>query len=274
MNNRSDAAGLFHSLHTSSSPLALANVWDAASARLVEDAGAPAIATTSAGMSWAIGRPDGDALTAAEAVAALARIVDAVRIPVSADIESGYAATADGVARTVAAVIDAGAVGINLEDGGTAPVETAARLRAAREAADRAGVRLFVNARTDVYLAGIGDPDDRLAETLSRASRYLDAGADGIFVPGVGDEETVRALVDGIDAPLNVMAGAGSPSVARFGGWGVARVSLGSGVAQAAYAVAHRAARDLLSDGTYDALAPTVEYATMNELSHWKSLER
>ncbi|UWD78413.1 isocitrate lyase/PEP mutase family protein [Curtobacterium flaccumfaciens] len=267
MNTTSTRAATFHGLHDHPSrPLVLVNVWDAASARVVEDAGATAIATTSAGVAWSLGRPDGNTLTRAEAMDAVARIAASVSVPVTVDLESGYADDADGVARTVDAVLEAGAVGINIEDGRLHPDALADRIGAARRAAERAGVPLFVNARTDVHLAGLVEPELRLAETLERARRYRGAGADGVFVPGVRDVETIRALVESIDGPVNVMAGPGSPTVSELAGIGVARISLGSAVAQAAYAVARQAAAELLTTGTYDSLAAGVDYADLNAL--------
>ncbi|WP_027466205.1 isocitrate lyase/PEP mutase family protein [Curtobacterium sp. UNCCL17] len=267
MNTTSTRAATFHGLHDHPSrPLVLVNVWDAASARVVEDAGATAIATTSAGVAWSLGRPDGNTLTRAEAMDAVARIAASVSVPVTVDVESGYADDADGVARTVDAVLEAGAVGINIEDGRLHPDALADRIGAARRAAERAGVRLFVNARTDVHLAGLVDPERRLAETLERARRYRGAGADGVFVPGVRDVGTIRALVESIDGPVNVMAGPGSPTVSELAGIGVARISLGSAVAQAAYAVARQAAAELLTTGTYDSLVSGVDYADLNAL--------
>lgn len=267
MNTTSTRAATFHGLHDHRSrPLVLVNVWDAASARLVEDAGATAIATTSAGVAWSLGRPDGNTLTRAEAMDAVARIAASVSVPVTVDVESGYADDADGVARTVDAVLEAGAVGINIEDGRLHPDALADRIGAARRAADRAGVPLFVNARTDVHLAGLVDPERLLAETLERARRYRGAGADGVFVPGVRDVETIRALVESIDGPVNVMAGPGSPTVAELARLGVARISLGSAVAQAAYAVVRQATAELRTTGTYDSLAGGVDYADLNAL--------
>lgn len=267
MNTTSTRAATFHGLHDHPSrPLVLVNVWDAVSARLVEDAGATAIATTSAGVAWSLGRPDGNTLTRAEAMDAVARIAASVSVPVTVDIESGYADDADGVARTVDAVLEAGAVGINIEDGRLHPDALADRIGAARRAAERAGVRLFVNARTDVHLAGLVDPERLLAETLERARRYRGAGADGVFVPGVRDVETIRALVESIDGPVNVMAGPGSPTVAELARLGVARISLGSAVAQAAYAVVRQATAELRTTGTYDSLAAGVDDADLNAL--------
>jgi 2-methylisocitrate lyase-like PEP mutase family enzyme len=227
-------AHLFRSLHTPSAPLALANAWDVASARVIEASGAHAIATTSAGVAWSLGSPDGDVLNRDRALRLIARIVAAVSVPVTADIEGGYGKDAADVAETVDGVLAAGAVGVNIEDGTRPPTELVTRLAAARVAAERAGADLFLNARIDTFLLGLGDPGTRLKETLARAQMYVDAGADGVFVPGVTDSATVATLARDISVPLNVMAGLGAPSVAELGALGVARVSLGSGVAQAA----------------------------------------
>lgn len=226
----------------------------------------PAIATTSAGVAWSLGAPDGDVLAREQALDLIARIVAAVDVPVTADIEGGYGKDAADVAGTVAGVIAAGAVGINIEDGTRPPAELAARLAAARQATVRAGAGLFLNARIDTFLFGLGTPDTRLEETLARARLYVDAGADGIFVPGVTDTATIAALAEGISVPLNVMAGPGAPTVAEFGALGVARVSLGSGVAQAAYAVARRAAQELFGSGDYGALADGIDFPEINTL--------
>ncbi|MGN9809670.1 isocitrate lyase/PEP mutase family protein [Micromonospora sp. BQ11] len=269
-----DRALLLHDLHRPGSPLVLPNAWDVASARIVAACGAAAVATTSAGVAWSLGRPDGDALDRESAVAAVARIAAAVTVPVTADIESGFGADPAGVAETVAAVLAAGAVGVNVEDarsGAAEPLravdDQCARLRAARETADAAGVRLFVNARVDVYLRAVGAPEDRLAETLRRAAAYRAAGADGIFVPGVADPATIGALVAGIDAPVNVLAGPGSPPVGVLAELGVARVSLGSNLAEAAYGLARRAATEALTRGSYDSLADPLPYGELNALS-------
>ncbi|MFC0602135.1 isocitrate lyase/PEP mutase family protein [Streptomyces palmae] len=261
-----DKAHLFRSLHTPARPLALANAWDVASARVIEAAGAPAIATTSAGVAWSLGCPDGDALAREQALGLISRITAAVSVPVTADIESGYAQDADGVAETVTGVLAAGAVGVNIEDGTRPPAELAKRLAVARQTAERAGADLFLNARIDTYLFGLGDPETRLDETLSRARLYVDAGADGIFVPGTTDPATIGALAEGISVPLNVMAGPGVPSVAELGTLGVARVSLGAGVAQSAYAAARRAAQELFGTGGYDSLTGAIDFPELNAL--------
>jgi 2-methylisocitrate lyase-like PEP mutase family enzyme len=275
MSTLTDKARLFRELHTADPVLALPNAWDVASARLIEAAGARAIATTSAGVAWSLGAADGDVLDRDRALDLVSRVATAVAVPVTADVESGFAATADGVAETVRGVLAAGAVGVNLEDalhGGDTPLrpvgEQCARIAAARRAAEGILVPLFINARVDTYLRSVGDPAARLKETLDRAAAYLAAGADGIFVPGVADLAVVRQLADGIAAPLNVLAGPGSPSVAEFGACGVARVSLGSSIASAAYAVAQRAAVELFTAGTYEALAGALEYQEINSLLH------
>lgn len=233
------AASRFRDLHRGA-VLVLPNAWDAASAALIEAAGAPAIATTSAGVSWALGKPDGQGLDRAQLAAAIARIVQAVSVPVSADIEGGYGAQPCDVADTVRAVIAAGAVGINLEDSPgrdgrrlQSAAVLARRIAAARGAADAEGVDLFVNARTDVFLLAVGEPGNRLADVRERAGAYRAAGADGLFAPGVVDLDVIGLLAAG-PLPLNVMAGPGAPSVAELAAAGATRISVGSAVAQAA----------------------------------------
>ncbi|MER5883390.1 isocitrate lyase/phosphoenolpyruvate mutase family protein [Streptomyces sp. NPDC001941] len=264
--SRAERSRLFRSLHSPARPLALANAWDVASALVVQAAGAPAIATTSAGVAWSLGSPDGDALARDRAIDLVARIASAVEVPVTADIEGGYGTRPDEVAETVERVAAAGAVGVNIEDADRPPAELAARLAAARRAADRADGGLFLNARVDTYLFGLGDPADRLKDTLERARAYVDAGADGVFVPGVVDPAVLAELAAGIPVPLNAMAGPGAPSVAGLGELGVARVSLGSGVAQAAYAAARRAALELYGTGEYASLADGLDFGEVNGL--------
>lgn len=278
MTTQHELAVRFRSLHDPAAPLALANAWDAASALIVAASGAAAIATSSAGVAWSLGAADGNRVDRDEALALLARITGAVGglgLPVTADIESGFGATPDEVADTVARVLAAGAVGVNIEDSDPEPApdrplrpvgEQAERLAAARAAADRADIPLYLNARVDVFLRAAGEPAQRTAETLARARAYLEAGASGVFVPGVADSTLIGELAAGIDAPLNILAGPGTPSVAGLGGLGVARVSLGSAVAEAAYQVAVRAARELLETGTYDAVRDAVEFRRMNAL--------
>lgn len=267
MTSLTERAELFRRLHADG-VLVLPNAWDVASARLVEQAGAAAVATTSAGVSWTLGAADGDRLPREPAVLAVARIAGAVAVPVSADIETGYGLTADELAGTVRAVLAAGGVGINIEDSGFAPLrpaaEQAARIAVVRSTAAAAGVPLFVNARVDTYLLRVGDPADRLAETVRRAAAYLAAGADGVFVPGVLDPAVLRELVAAVPAPLNVLAGPGAPPVAELAALGVRRVSVGASLAEVAYGAARRAAVELLAEGTYGALAGGIDWAELN----------
>jgi 2-methylisocitrate lyase-like PEP mutase family enzyme len=273
MTPQQDKAELFHALHVNRPVLVLANAWDVASARVVAAAGAAAVATTSAGVAWSLGYPDGDALDVDRAIDLIRRVADAVDVPVTADIESGYADDPPGVRRTVARVVEAGAVGINIEDayhGGDTPLrpvaDQAARVAAARAAADDVGIALYVNARIDTYLRSVGDAGGRMQETFARASAYLGAGASGIFVPGITEPESVAKLVEGISGPLNVLVGPGAPSVPELGRLGVARVSAGSSVAAAAYAVARAAAIEMSTSGGYEALTAALDYGTLNRL--------
>ncbi|MEV4615176.1 isocitrate lyase/phosphoenolpyruvate mutase family protein [Kitasatospora sp. NPDC049258] len=272
MTTQHHKAELLHTLHRPGAPLVLANVWDAASARLVADAGAPAIATASASVSWTLGVPDGHRLDKARALAQTALIAGAVDLPVTADLEHGFADTPAGVADTVTELLATGAVGVNLEDSWSGPgplrpvADAAERIAAARRAADAAGIPLFLNARTDVFLLGVGDPADRLDEALTRARAFVAAGADGIFVPGVTDPATVAALARALPVPLNVLAGPGAPTVAELAALGVGRISLGPGLAKAAYAAVRRAAREVYTDGGYLALADGLGFDEMNAL--------
>jgi 2-methylisocitrate lyase-like PEP mutase family enzyme len=251
--DRKAQARAFRALHHGPRPLVLPNGWDAGSAKAIEAAGAQAIATTSAGVSWVVGVEDGGGLSRADALEALRRIVAVVSVPVTADIEGGYGATPADVASTVAEVIEIGIVGINLEDslGGSLLEATvqAERIAAAREAAIRAGLDLCINARTDTYLFGDG------TGTLERAKLYAEAGADVLFVPGAVDPLTIQELVVGSPLPLNVMVGPGAPSVPDLAALGVARISLGPAITSAAYALAASVTKELLATGTYTALA-------------------
>lgn len=249
----------------------LPNAWDAGSAAMIAAAGAQAIATTSAGVSWSLGRPDGQHLRREEMVDAVARIAATVALPVTADIEGGYGAEPEAVATTVRAVVEAGAVGINLEDslapGG--PLHDAAaqadRIRAARVAATDAGLpELVINARTDVFLFGIDAPDGRLADVVARAAAYAEAGADGVFVPGLLDPAVLTTLTGTVALPVNVMVGPGAPDIATLRAAGVRRVSLGQAISQAAYSLARRAAVEAITSGTYDTIADADSFGDIN----------
>ncbi|SEH02708.1 2-Methylisocitrate lyase, PEP mutase family [Nonomuraea solani] len=265
-------ARLFRSLSTES-VLVLPNAWDAASAAVIAAAGATAIATTSGGVSWSLGHGDGQRLSRDEMVAAARRIVNTVDLPVTVDVEGGYGPAPADVAATVRAVIEAGAVGVNLEDS-TAPggplfdiAGQSARLRAAREAAAAAGLPdLFVNARTDVFLFAIGQAEARLDDVLARTAAYAEAGADGIFVPGLLDLDVLKTLCAESPLPVNAMAGAGGPSVTELAQAGVRRISLGTGLAQAAYTATRRAAAELFGPGTFTTLDDSLDFGELNAL--------
>src|ERR1700688_296708 len=187
---QSERAARFRTLHGGPEILLLCNVWDAASARVVEEAGFPAVATTSAGIAWSLGYADGEQAPFEEVVAAVRRVVDAVSVPVSADIETGFGESPEESAKSCLSILEAGAVGVNLEDGidgrdGLVPLALQCeKIRAAKEAAAAAGLDLFVNARTDGFLDQIGDPGTRFEEAVRRCNAFRSAGADCLFVPG------------------------------------------------------------------------------------------
>lgn len=271
--NQKERAAHFRRLHENR-PLILPNAWDAASARVIEQAGAPAIATTSAAVSWTLGRGDGQKVTRDEMLQVIRAIARTVEVPVTADVEGGYGTgSVQDVAETVREVVAAGVAGINLEDtpgvnGETllAPEAHAERIRAARQAAEDAGGDLVVNARVDVYLFQVGAPETRFDEAVRRARIYREAGADCLFVPGVLDAETIGALVRAIDGPLNVMAKPGAPDMREMGRLGVARVSLGPALALAALTAARQAVRELLEQGTYQSLERSLSFVEVNGL--------
>lgn len=242
----------------------LPNAWDAGSARLLEQTGFPAIATTSAGIAWSLGLPDGGPLDRDTMLEHIARIVASVGVPVSADLEAGYGATPDDVAATIAQAVATGVVGANIEDAQDGDLfgqdEAIERIAAARAAAPRG--TFVLNARTDTYFAR--SQDDPFDETVARAEGYLAAGADCVFVPGVADEATIRRLADAVPGPLNIVAGlASTTSAPRLFGLGVKRVSLGGSIARAAYTTLERAARELHERGTLDFLDGAIGYADL-----------
>jgi len=262
-------------LHHAPPLLVLPNAWDAASARVFEDAGFPAIGTTSAGIAYARGYPDKQKIGLKEMADAVGRIVDAVRVPVTADMEAGYG----DVTGTVTAVLDAGAVGMNLEDAahgkgnGMYSVEDqVARLREARKTADARGIALVINARTDLFLLAADPGVEPVFEAIERLNAYREAGADCLFAPGITDKLRIEALAKAVRGPLNVLAGAGTPPVAELELLGVARLSIGSGAMRATLALAQRISIELLGAGTYSLLtADTLPYADANRLMDRKT---
>ena len=252
-------------LHRPGSPLVLVNAWDVVSARLVERAGAPAIATSSAGVAWSLGYLDGERIPRDEMLQVVGRIAGAVSIPLTADLEAGYGPTPSHVADTVALAIEAGAVGMNLEDSiagaderSADPLYTIAaaveRVAAARAVAAARDIPFVLNARTDVFLRQVGDPATRLARAIERANAYRAAGASSLFVPGSLDRAQIRALASEIDGPLNVLALPGGPSIQELAQLGVGRISVGGGAARAALAALARGAADAYDHGRLDTL--------------------
>lgn len=266
-------AQTFRHMHDRSRVLLLPNCWDAGSARLFAQRGFAAIATTSAGVAWSLGYADGECAPLAEVLAAVARITRVVDVPVTADIETGYGATPTDVTATVRAVIAAGAVGINIEDGmpGHGPLRdaaaAAARVRAARIAAQESGVPIVINARVDHWMQhGDGDPAARLADAIERARAYLAAGADCIYPIGLADAATLAALVVAIDAPVNVAAGPAMPGLRELETIGVARVSTATRFATVALGAVDHAVAEMRASGGFAALAADFSYADAQQL--------
>lgn len=241
------------------------NAWNAGSARILEQVGFPAIATTSAGIAWSCGMPDGGPLGPDTMFENLAAIVGAVAVPVSANLEAGYGETPADVGFTVARAAEMGLAGGNLEDavgGNLLDAGAAAERIAAARAAAPAGT-FVLNARTDTYFSSFDG--DRFAETVSRASRYIDAGADCIFVPGVRDADTIRRLASEIPAPLNMVAGLTAPvlDAPTLFSLGVRRVSVGGSIARAAFSAVEAAAAELFETGTLEFLDGAATYADL-----------
>lgn len=273
MTSRQEQASALRKLHGGPKLLVLPNAWDVASARLFEAAGAQAIATSSAGIATALGYADGQRIPRAEMLDMVRRIARAVALPVTADLEAGYGDTPEAAAETARGALEAGAVGMNIEDskssaeGELLPMELqVSRLRAARAAATSIGVALVINGRTDAFAVRGLAPGARADEAIRRANAYLAAGADCAFVPFVTDAQVIGRLAREIRGPLNVLGVPGSPPIAELERLGVRRVSVGSGPARAAYAAARRVARELLASGTYESLRDAIPFAEMQQL--------
>ncbi|MGA9797409.1 MAG: isocitrate lyase/phosphoenolpyruvate mutase family protein [Terriglobales bacterium] len=262
-NSKYEALRALHQNNT----LILPNAWDAASARVIQQAGFSAIATTSAGIAFSLGYPDGQRISRQEMLAVVARIAKAVKLPVTADAEAGYGPRPEDAARTARDVLAAGAVGMNLEDATGDPQHPlfdltlqVERIKAVRE------LTIVLNARTDVYLLEVGAPEKRYDETVRRLSAYRDAGADCVFVPGLRDAATIGRLVKDLQCPVNILAGPGSPSLPELQELGVARVSIGSSAMRATLGLLRRIADELKTSGTYATLEGGIPFADVNHL--------
>jgi 2-methylisocitrate lyase-like PEP mutase family enzyme len=249
--------------------LVLPNAWDVASAVVVASVpGARAIATTSAGVAWSRGYPDGEVILRDEMLEEVRRIAAAVQLPVTADLEGGYGDPAE----TARLAIEAGAVGLNLEDGirheTLRPVEEQVEsIRAVVAAGEQAGVPLVVNARTDPFLIGAGSAEEQLETAIERLNAYLEAGADCGFAAGARDPSAIARLTDEVRGPVSIFAWPGWPTVAELERLGVARISIATGVARAAYSLVAAIAEELFASGTYERLAPATDPPpNLNEL--------
>jgi 2-methylisocitrate lyase-like PEP mutase family enzyme len=271
---QSELGRQFLELHHGPKILALPNAWDVSNARIFEDAGFPAMGTTSAGIAFSLGYPDGQKIPCEEMLAAVRRITEAVDVPVTADMEAGFGTTPEEIADTARALIAAGAVGMNLEDGAEEKPDFLTELnlqkemiKAVMEVAAGVGISFVLNARTDIFLYGMGPVETRLTRAIERLNAYRAAGAPALFAPGVKDKETIAQLVRGVAGPLNILATVGTPPIAELQQLGVARVSLGSGPMRATLGFLERMARQIRDDGTFSLMTDgAVPYANANLL--------
>lgn len=271
---QSEKANRLLALHRGSDPLVLVNCWDAASAVIVEHAGFPAIASSSAAVANALGYADGQYLPWPEMVSAVRRIASAVDVPVTADIEAGFSESHQ-LERSIEDVITAGAVGVNLEDalpghGEFGPLYEISsqidRIQTARKTGEQKGIHLVINARTDAYWQKGPAPEEALRNTIERGKAYLKAGADCIFVPGLRSPEHIRAVVEALQSPVNILATVGAPSIPELKSLGVKRVSLGSGPMRSVLGLLRKIANEVKTAGTYNLmLQDMVSYDEMNE---------
>jgi len=277
MDPRQSKAEALRALHHAPKILVLPNPWDVASARIFETAGFPALATTSAGIAFALGYPDGQRITRQEMLSVVARIASNVAVPVTADVEAAYGDSAEAAELTAAGVIEAGAVGLNLEDGTDDPAHPLVdlplqleKINAVRGAGDAIGVPLVLNARTDVYLAAVGPVEKRYDEALRRAVAFRDAGADCIFIPGVKDAPTISRFVRDLQCPINILAMPGVPPAPELQKLGVARVTIGSGAMRATMGLVRSIADELRASGTYHTMEAAIPHSDMNRLMQRK----
>lgn len=254
----------FVALHDAEQPLLLVNAWDAASARLWQECGASAVATSSAAVAWSRGYADGGALPRTELLDSLRGIARVTSVPVTVDLEDGYGDDPSAVAALVAEAVASGAVGINIEDGAGAPARLADKIRAIRVALGATPV--FINARTDVYLRGLATGDAAVAETIQRLALYRDAGADGGFVPGLAAVADAAAIAAAAPVALNLMAVAGLPPPAELRRAGVRRISMGPGLFKVAFAAGRQAARSCLDGDFAPMLQASLDYDAMNAM--------
>ena len=271
---QAEKAERFRKMHFGPRILTLPNAWDVASARILEEAGYPAIATSSAGVAAVLGYPDGQRISRNEMLEMVGRLARAVRVPVTADMEAGYGTSVEEIAETARELVAAGAVGLNIEDvtgdNESSHVEISLqvdKIRAVRDTSAALGVPLVINARTDIYLMPIGDAATRFERTVERLRAYADAGADCVFAPGVADREIIASLVQRLKIPLNILLSAGCPAIPELEKLGVARASAGSAVMRAALGIVRRVAKELAETGTYSTLfESSVPFAELKQI--------
>ena len=274
MKSQKEKAEDFRALHHGKRILVLPNGWDVPSARVFEDAGFPAVATSSAGMLVSLGYPDGEVVGRDEFVSAVRRIAQVLSVPVSADIVAGFGKTTKEVVATVKAILKTGAVGINIEDFAHAtkklyPVERQIEnVKAIRKLTETSRVPLVINARTDALRFAEGDEEARVKEAIRRATAYRDAGADCVYPMGLIDATSIARFVKALDFPINVMVRKGLPPVSELQRLGVARVSFGPTASYAAMDLLKRAANEVLEKGTYENLVEgAITFDELNALA-------
>lgn len=262
----------FQQLHTTNAIFLMPNAWDAGSALMLASLGFPAIATTSAGVSFSLGFPDQEAAVSKETMLdRVESVAAATQLPVSADLQSGYGTKPDDVGNTIKSAILAGVVGANIEDYCGDPAQplfalehAMMRVRAARRAADASDVPFVLTARTDAYLAGVSKP---FAEAVERCNAYREAGADCLFVPGASEPKTIEALVREINGPITVVMGltGSSLTVAQLGSLGVRRVTIGGSLARATYGLIRKAAAEMSEFGTFSYAAQQIPDSELSQ---------
>ncbi len=274
MKTQKERAEEFRSLHHGRHILILPNAWDVPSARVFEEAGFPAVATSSAGMMVSLGYPDGEAIERGELLSAVRRIAKVLKVPLSVDIVAGFGETPNEVVATVRGVLEAGAIGINIEDfthetKELHPVKKGVeKLRAIRKLGESKRIPLVINARTDALRFAPGEKESKLKEAIRRAIAYRDAGADCVYPMGLTDAASISAFVKALDFPVNVMVRRGLPPVKELERLGVARLSFGPSASYAAMGLLKRAAREVLEDGTYESLVEgAITFEELNSLA-------
>jgi 2-methylisocitrate lyase-like PEP mutase family enzyme len=270
MERQTAKANAFRTMHRGGRTLVLPNAWDVASARVFAEAGFGAIATTSAGIAFTLGYPDGQRISRQEMLAVVGRIARALEVPVTADVEAGYGERAEDAVQTAREVTGTGAVGMNLEDATGDPqrplLDLTLQVERVKAVRETLGELMILNARTDVYLLQLEVPEKRYDAALRRLAAYRDAGADCVFVPGLGDAETIGRMVKDLQCPVNILGGPGSLQVPELERIGVARVSVGSGAMRATLGLVRRMADALKRSGSYETLEGAISYADVNRM--------